>query len=123
MTVFDDVYDATVPSFTSLFGETVALHRGADSTADVAASWMGQGSEIQTQTRMGVKTSFVDREWLIKQADYVIDGSVVTPSAGDRIVDSNNETWELMSQPNMPAADSYAAGLEWLLRTKRIMAE
>ena len=120
MTVFDDVYNTTVPAFAALFGGTVTLHRAADSTADVAASWIGQGSEIQTQTRMGVKTSFVDREWLIKQADYVIDGSAVTPVAGDRIVDSDSVTWEVMSQPNIPAAESYAGGLEWLLRTKRI---
>jgi hypothetical protein len=120
MTVFDDVYDQAVSSFASVFGETVTLHRGDDSTAAVSVSWIGQGSEIQTQTRMGVKTSFVDREWLVKKADYLIDSVAVTPAAGDRLVDSDGVTWEVMSRPNMPAAESYGAGLEWLLRTKRI---
>jgi hypothetical protein len=120
MSVFDDVYDSTVPAFASVFGGTVTLHRGSNSTAGVSASWTGQGSEIQTQTQMGVKTSFVDREWLVKKADYMISGAAVTPAAGDRLVDSDSVTWEVMSQPNMPAAESYAGGLEWLLRTKRI---
>jgi hypothetical protein len=120
MTVFDDVYAQTVSSFASLFGETITLSRGANSTIGVPVSWTGQGSEIQTQTRMGVKTSFIDREWLVAKADYVINGSAVTPAAGDRLVDADSVTWEVMSQPNMPAAESYAGGLEWLLRTKRI---
>ena len=102
------------------FGEEVTLARASDSTADVGASYFGEGSEIQTNTRMGAKTSFVDREWLIKKAAYIIDGSAVTPAAGDRIVDADGTTWELMSQPNMPAHESYGGGLEWLLRTKRI---
>jgi hypothetical protein len=117
---FDSLYETAESVYASLFGETVTLSRGSDSTADVAASWMGQGAEIQTQTRMGVKTSFVDREWLVKQADYVIAGSAVEPAAGDRLIDSDGVTWEVMSQPNMPAAESYGGGLEWLLRTKRI---
>ena len=117
---FDQLYETSEPVFANLFGETVTLSRGSDSTAGVAASWIGQGSEIQTQTRMGVKTSFVDREWLVTKTDYVIDGSAVTPAAGDRLVDSDSVTWEVMSQSSMPAAESYAGGLEWLLRTKRI---
>jgi len=121
MTVFDDIYDATVsPNCNVVFGETVTLSRGENSTAGMAASWIGQSSEIQTITRMGVKTSFIDREWLVAKADFVIDESVVEPAAGDRLVDTDGVTWEVMSQPNMPAAESYGGGLEWLLRTKRI---
>jgi len=120
MTVFDDVYDQAVSSFASVFGETVTLHRAANSTAGVSVSWMGQGAEIQTNTQMGVKTSFVDRVWLVKKTDYVISSVAVTPAAGDRLVDSDSVRWEVMSQPNMPAAESYGGGLEWLLRTKRI---
>lgn len=117
---FDALYDTSESVYANLFGETVTLSRGSDSTAGVSASWVGQGAEIQTQTRMGVKTSFVDREWIVKKADYVIDGSAVTPAAGDRLTDSDSVRWEVMSQPNMPAAEPYAGGLEWLLRTKRI---
>ena len=121
MTVFDDIYDATVsPNCNVVFGETVTLSRGENSTAGMAASWIGQSSEIQTITRMGVKTSFIDREWLVAKADFVIDESVVEPAAGDRLVDTDGVTWEVMSQPNMPAAESYGGGLEWVLRTKRI---
>jgi hypothetical protein len=121
MTVFDDIYDAAVsPNCNTLFGETVTLSRGSHSTAGVSASWMGEGSEIQTQTQLGVKTSFIDREWLIAKAAYVVNGAAVNPSAGDRLVDSDGVTWEVMSQPNMPASESFGGGLEWLLRTKRI---
>lgn len=117
---FDTIYESAEPAYASLFGETVTLSRASDSTAGVAASWIGQGSEIQTQTRMGVKTSFIDREWLIAKTDYLIDSVAVTPAAGDRLLDADGVTWEMMSQPNMPAAESYGGGLEWLLRTKRI---
>lgn len=117
---FDSLYDSAEPAHASLFGETVTLQRGSNSTASVSASWVGQGSEIQTITRMGIKTSFIDREWLVQKADYVILGSAVEPTAGDRLVDAAGVTWEVMSQPNMPAAESFGGGLEWLLRTKRI---
>jgi len=120
MSEFDTLYEAAVPAF-ALCDETVTLSRGAKSTSGVAASWTGQGSEIQTVTRMGVKTSFIDREWLIAKAEYVIDGSAVDPAAGDRLLDDSSVTWEVMSQPNMPAAESFGGGLEWLIRTKRVV--
>ena len=120
MSEFDSLYETTEAAYADLFGETVALSRGSDSTASVAVSWIGQGAQIQTQTRMGVKTSFIDREWIVLKVGYVIDGSAVIPTAGDRLVDGDGVTWEVMSQPNMPAAESYGGGLEWLLRTKRI---
>ena len=117
---FDDDFATASDSFAEVFADEVTLQRGANTTADVPASLTGQGAEIQTQTRMGVKTSFIDREWLVKKSDYVIDSSAVTPAAGDRLIDSDGAKWELMSQPNMPAWESLAGGLEWLLRTKRI---
>jgi len=114
-------FDVASPRLKDVLGEAVTLSRGATTpTTGVTASWIANGSEIQTQTRMGVKTSFIDREWLITQADYVIDGAAVEPAAGDRLLDSDGVTWEIMSQPNMPAVESYGGGLEWLLRTKRI---
>ena len=87
------------PQLDDRFGESVTLSRGSDSTASVTARCVARGSEIQTQTRMGVKTSFVDREWIVVKADYVIDGSAVTPAAGDRLVDSDSVRWEVMAQP------------------------
>jgi hypothetical protein len=120
MSTFDSLYGTGEAAFADLFGETVSLSRGSASTAGVAASWFGQGSEIQTQTRMGSKTSFIDREWIVKKTDYVIDESAVTPAAGDRLTDADGVVWEVMSQTNRPAAESYDGGLEWLLRTKRI---
>jgi len=117
---FDSDFEDATDFLSEVFGEEVTLHRAADSTASVPAVFAVQGSEIQTQTQMGVKTSFIDRVWLIAKTAYIIDGSAVTPAAGDRIVDSDSARWEVMSQPNLPAAESYAGGLEWLLRTKRI---
>jgi len=119
MTEFDSIYESVLPAF-GLCSETVTLSRGSQSTAGVYASWTGQSSELQTITRMGVVTSFIDREWLIQKANYLIADAEVEPAAGDRLVDSDGVTWEVMSQPNMPAAESFGGGLEWLLRTKRI---
>ena len=109
MSQFDSLYETHEAVFTDLFGETVTLHRASNSTSGISASWTGQGAEIQTNTRMGVKTSFADRIWLVKKADYVIDGSAVTPTAGDRLVDSDSVRWEVMSQPNTPADNKLPA--------------
>jgi hypothetical protein len=119
-TVFDTLYETAMAAYADLFGGTVTLSRGSDSTVGVAASWISQGSAIQTQTHTGVKTSSIDREWLIVKADYVINGVVVTPVAGDRLVDVDGVTWEVMGWSNVPAAESYGSGLEWIVRTKRI---
>ena len=113
-------FEIASPRLKTILGEVVTISRGAMSTADVTATWLSEGSEIQTQTRMGVKTSFIDREWVIPKEDYVIDGSAVEPAAGDRLTDADSTVWEVMSQPNMPTVESYGGGLEWLLRTKRI---
>ena len=113
-------FDTASPRLRDHLGEVVAISRGELSTASVTATWLSEGSEIQTQTRMGVKTSFIDREWVITKAAYVIDGSAVTPASGDRLTDSDGTVWELMSQPNMPAWEPYGGGLQWVLRTKRI---
>lgn len=112
--------ESASPRLDELFADTVTLSRGVNSTAGVTARCVRRGSQIQTQTQMGAKTSYVDREWIIKLTEYVIDESAVTPAAGDRIVDSDGRTWELMSQPNMPAWEIYGDGYEWLVRTKRI---
>lgn len=113
-------YENASPRLRDHLGEVVSISRGASSTSNVTATWIDEGSEIQTQTRMGVKTSFIDREWLITKAAYVIDGTAATPVAGDRLTDSGGMVWELMSQPNMPAFEPYGGALQWLLRTKRI---
>jgi len=113
-------YDNASPRLRDHLGEAVAVSRGAASTSGVAATWISEGSEIQTQTRMGVKTSFIDREWVIPKTAYIISGSAVTPAAGDRLTDADGTVWELMSQPNMPAWEPYGGNLQWLLRTKRI---
>jgi len=113
-------YDIASPRLRDHLGEVVSVSRGVSSTAGVTATWIDEGAEIQTQTRMGVKTSFIDREWVITKAAYVIGGSEVTPDAGDRLTDADGTVWELMSQPNMPAWEPYGGNLQWLLRTKRI---
>jgi hypothetical protein len=108
------------PRLRDHLGEVVTISRGASSTAGVTATWLSEGSEIQTQTRLGVKTSFIDREWVIPKANYLIDGSAVTPASGDRLTDTDSTVWEVMAQPNMPAFESYLGGWQWILRTKRI---
>jgi len=113
-------FDIASPRLKAILGGVVTISRGASSTANVTAAWLSEGSEIETQTRMGVKTSFIDREWIVPKTDYEIDGSAAEPAAGDRLLDADGVTWEVMSQPNMPAAESYGGGLEWLVRTKRI---
>ena len=113
-------FDVASPRLQEHLGGAVALSRGANSTASVAARWIEEDSDIETQTSIGVMTSHIDREWVIAKTAYLINSVAVTPAAGDRLTDSDSVVWEVMSQPGLPAAEPYGGNLEWLLRTKRI---
>ena len=98
-------------------GETVTLSRASDTTeiTAIAASSGDDASGDKVAT-----SNYWEREWLIKKADYEIDGVAVTPQAGDRITDSNSDVWEAMLGGKRPELVQHAGGYAWVVKTKRI---
>ena len=100
-------------------GETVTLSR-VDDTTPITAIVVDSGDDASGGK---VATSnYWFREWIIKQADYVIDEAVVTPQAGDRITDGNSDIWELMPRGKDPPLVPHAGGYAWVVKTKRIVS-
>lgn len=108
-----------VDTLTDAAGETVALSRASDSTSITAVA-VDSGDGVSGGKV--AESNYWDREWMIKQTDYEVDGSEVTPQAGDRITDSNSDVWELMLGGKLPALVPHAGGYAWVVRTKRIVS-
>ena len=116
------ISEAVSPMLEEVFGETggVTLSRGKFViTTSVAASWIGQDDEVVGAE--GMTTGVIDRTWLIAKTAYVINGTVTEPRAGDKLTDGDGVAWEVLPIVNRVAAVSYAAGLEWAIRTKRVV--
>lgn len=113
-------FDVASPRLQDVLGGAVTLSRGESSTAGIGARWVDDDSETDASTQGRVKTSLRYREFAIAKAVYVIDSVAVTPAPGDRLLDWDGVTWEVMHQPNMPAREGYGGELEWLVRTKEI---
>ena len=99
-------------------GDPVTLSRVGDTT-EITAIIVDSGGGASGDTTV---SNYWHREWLIKQADYVIDDAVVTPQAGDRITDENSDVWELMPRGKDPPLVPHASGYAWVVKTKRIVS-
>lgn len=103
-------------------GETVTIARGAATTAGVVAVRISHGDENQKAGPGGtVVTSIVDQVWLVAKSLYLIGGSAVEPLPGDRWTDAAGTVWEIMSSQAGPAVVSFAGGLEWEVKTKKVV--
>jgi hypothetical protein len=108
-----------VDTLTDAAGDPVTLSRAGVPT-EITAIAVDSGDEASGDQ---VATSnYWDREWLIKKADYEIDGATVTPQKGDRITDSNGDVWELMLGGMRPELVQHAGGYAWVVKTKRIVS-
>lgn len=114
-----EFFAAASPQLDELFGEAVAISRGSSSTAGVTASWSSNVGTIETAK--GISTQLIDRAWLIAKADYKIGGVAVEPRAGDRLTDSDGHVWEVLPSVAGPAAVSFGGGLEWEVKTKKVV--
>jgi hypothetical protein len=103
-------------------GVTVSIRRGSTTTSGVTAVMDNANYEVQGDA--GTITRVRLRDWWIAKADYKISAVVVEPRAGDRLIDSAGEEWEL--QPimgtKMGDRDAYEDwnSTDWWLHTKRV---
>ena len=119
MTWFSDRLAWMVDKLADTAGETVALSRASNSTSITAVAVTSGDNESGDKV---AASKYWEREWLIKQADYKVSGSAVTPQSGDRITDGNGDVWEAMLGGMRPELVSHASGYAWVLKTKRIVS-
>lgn len=51
----------------------------------------------------GIRMEYTDRDYLIRSADLIIGGEVVTPDEGDIIEDARDGHYQLMTIPGEPS--------------------
>ena len=102
-----------------LWGETVTLKRSTLTTANVIAQTFSGERKVTLES--GSYIQFFLCEWIITKARYVVAGEVARPRKGDRIVESDGTEWELLPIEDLSEVVEQAGGLEWLLRTKRVV--
>ena len=119
MTWFSDGLAFGMDSLVDAAAPTVALSR-VGLTTSITAVIVGSGDDASGDKVAA--SNYWDREWLIKKADYEIDDAVVTPQAGDRITDENDDVWELMLDGKRPPLVPHARDYAWVVRTKKIVS-
>ena len=119
MSFFSDRLGQGIDTLVDSAGETVTLSRASNTTEITAIAEDIDGMACGGKA---ARSNYWDLEWLIKQADYAINDTVVTPQVGDRITDDNGDVWELMLDGEIPEAVPHAGGYAWLVKTKRIVS-
>lgn len=83
MSQIDDAVDAAFASLQTVYATTVAIRRGMSYTGGVSA--IPGGLSDQAAIVRGVTEELSQRDYLIRAADYKIDGAATEPSRGDVI--------------------------------------
>ena len=114
--------DIARPVLETRLGELVTIARGAATTAGVLAIVSEQQAENQKAGPGGtVVTEIVDRIWIVRKSLYLFGGVAVEPRTGDRWTDVAGMVWEVLPSIAGPAVVSYAGGLEWEVKTKKVV--
>lgn len=107
----------------SFFGSSVELRRGALVTPNVTAVVEEIDNEITDDMTLH-QVVVRSRDYLIRAADYIFAGQVMTPEKGDRFVETiggNQVTFEAMPIGHLPAVErENEDGVRWRIRTKEV---
>jgi hypothetical protein len=120
MTWFSDRLAWMVDKLADTAGEAVTLSRASSSTS-ITATAVKSEDDVSGGDKVAA-SNYWERDWLVKKADYTVDGVAVVPQSGDRITDSNSDVWELMLGGRRPELVQHAGGYAWVVKTKRITA-
>lgn len=103
-------------------GEPVTIARGTATTVGVVAVRISHDAESQKAGPSGVVvTHVIDQVWTVTKTLYLIGGTAVEPRPGDRWTDATGTTWEVMPSIAGPAVVSFCDGLEWEVKTKKVV--
>ena len=120
MSWFSDGLAHFVNSLADAAGEAVTLSRAKIDPTPITA--INVDSDDDASGNSVATSNYWDREWLIKKADYEINGTVVVPALADRITDSDGTIWELMIDGTRLPVVQHAGGYAWVVKTKRIVS-
>lgn len=108
-----------MPMMETQFGVEVTYWAGYRSTSDTITA-IGSDKEYESiELESGLPVKLVARDWLIPAASIVIDGEVVTPKAGHRIIEGDEE-YEVVPIAGRPAVELQHGNYRYLLHSQRI---
>jgi len=98
--------------------EVVTFQRGSKTCTVTHAVRAEQTDDIIGPD--GVITHHASVDWLLPQAEVLIDTEAVEPRINDRVLPSDGKVYETMKQGvNLPAVVPHCGSLFWLVHTKR----
>jgi hypothetical protein len=107
------------PLFDREFGVTVCLARGVYVTAEFTAR-RNDREHAAIGAEYGIEVKIQMRDFLLPVASVAIDGDVVEPRTGDRVIEGD-EVFEIQPpDANKPSVELQAGGFDWLVHTKRV---
>lgn len=100
---------------------TVTLKRGAELTLGVMA--LKASNDFGSDDDDTIIEDWQGRDWLIRPADYRINGVAVEPLRGDRIVEvdgGKTKTYEVMAPGGLPPFRETRSGTRYRVHTKLV---
>jgi hypothetical protein len=107
-----------MPMLETQFGVEVTYWAGYRSTETLTALVTDKEYE-SIELESGLPVKLVARDWLIPAASIVIDGEVVTPKAGHRIIEGDEE-YEVVPIAGRPAVELQHGNYRYLLHSQRV---
>ena len=110
--------DRVIPAANRAFGVSVYFVRGGLFTPAFTAR-RGDREHVAIGDE-GIEITITMRDFMLPVADLLIDGDLIEPRTGDRIIEGD-ETFEIQPpDQTKPSVELQAGGIEWVVHTKRI---
>ena len=110
--------DRVIPAANRAFGVSVYFVRGGLFTPAFTAR-RGDREHVAIGDD-GLEITITMRDFMLPVADLLIDGDLIEPRTGDRILEGD-ETFEIQPpDQSKPSVELQAGGIEYLVHTKRI---
>jgi hypothetical protein len=110
--------DRVIPAANRAFGVSVYFVRGGLFTPAFTAR-RGDREHVAIGDD-GIEITITMRDFMLPVADLLIDGDLIEPRTGDRILEGD-ETFEIQPpDQTKPSVELQAGGIEWVVHTKRI---
>lgn len=108
-----------VPHLLREFGVTVQFCRGAY----ISEEFTARRNERELKAigaEYGIEISITMRQYILTVSDVAIDGDLIEPRTGDRIIEGS-EIFEIQPpDDNKPSVELTAGGFEYIVHTKRV---
>lgn len=122
MSYFQNQFQTTaIPTLERVFGLPATLAQGNKQTAEFTVLWDAKVYSVIDSEGFG--TEFQSRDFTFAKEALVLDGSVVRPRGGDRIILTENGQeviYEILPIGKIPAIEEEPGGMRWKVHTKRI---